>query len=66
MMRSMRIEGKADKVFNIIKNICQLNPNMTLVEAGKKGLLEPKLQNTIPYELGKFPQVILDYGIEYN
>jgi hypothetical protein len=66
MKRLMRIEGKADKVFNIIKNICQASPNMTLAEAGKKGLLDPKLQNTMPYKLDKFPRVILDNGVEYN
>lgn len=62
----MRIEGRADKVFNIIKNICKRYPYMTLAEAGKKGLLEPKLQHTAPYELGKFPAVIVGSGIEDN
>ncbi len=66
MQRLIRIEGKADKVFNIIKNICQRNPHMTLAEAGQKGLLEPKLQQTAPYEIGKFPAVTLDSGIENN
>ena len=66
MARLMRIEGRADKVFNIIKNICQTSPYMTLAEAEKKGFLEPNLQNTKPYKMNKFPQVILGSGIKYN
>jgi hypothetical protein len=62
----MRIEGKAAKVFDIIKNICQRNPYMTLEEAGRKGLLEPNLQRTLPYEMGKFPEVNLDNEISNN
>ncbi len=62
----MRIEGRADKVFSIIQSICKRHPYMTLAEAGQKGLLEPKLQHTAPYEVGKFPAVILDSGIEDN
>ncbi len=62
----MRIEGRADKVFSIIKNICKSHPYMTLAEAGQKGLLEPKLQHTAPYEPGKFPAIKLDSGIEDN
>ncbi len=62
----MRIQGRADKVFSAIENICRRNPNMTLAEAGKKGLLRPKLHHTEPYVLGKFPAVILDNGIENN
>ncbi len=62
----MRIEGRADKVFSIIKNICEKHPYMTPAEAGQKGLLEPKLQHTAPYELDKFPAIKLDSGIEDN
>ncbi len=66
MIRLMRIQGKADRVFEAIKNICQGHPRMTLAEAGRKGLLEPKLQHTVPYRLGRFPEVKLDSGIEKN
>jgi hypothetical protein len=66
MIRLMRIQGRADKVFEAIKNICQRHPYMTLEEAKRKGLLEPRLQNTVPYELEKFPEVKLDIGIEDN
>jgi hypothetical protein len=62
----LRIECNANKVFNIFKNISQKYPHMTLAEAGQKGLLEPKIQRTIPYELGKFPEVWLDDEIENN
>jgi hypothetical protein len=62
----MGIQGRADKVFEAIKNICQRHAYMTLAGAGQKGLLEPKLQNTVPYELGKFPEVTLDSGITDN
>ncbi len=62
----MRIEGRADKVFSIIENICKRHPHMTLAEAGQKGLLEPKLQHTALYELGKFPAIWIDCGIEDN
>lgn len=62
----MRIEGRADKVFSLIKEICRRHPYMTLEEAGQKGLLEPKLQHTAPYEMGKYPAVILGSGIEDN
>ena len=62
----MRIEGRADKVFNIIKNICQTSPCVTLAEVEKKGLLKPNLQNTKPYKMNKFPQVILGSGRDYN
>ena len=66
MARLMRIEGRADKVFNIIKNICQTSPNVTLAEVENNGLLEPNLQSTKPYKMNKFPHVILGNGIEYN
>ncbi len=66
MKRILRIEGSASKVFEVIKNISQRHPYMTLTEAGQKGLLEPKIQNTILYELGKFPAVRLNNGIENN
>ena len=66
MIRLVRIQGRADKVFDAIKNICQRHPYMTLAEAGRKGLLDPKLQNTVPYELKKFPEVRLNSGIEDN
>ena len=62
----LRIEGTASKVFNIFKDISQKYPHMTLAEAGQKGLLESKLQHTIPYELGKFPEVWLDNETENN
>jgi hypothetical protein len=65
-MRLMRIQGRADKVFEVIKSICQRHPSMTLAEAGRKGLLQAKLQNTVPFEIGKFPEVSLDIGIENN
>jgi hypothetical protein len=66
LVRLVSIQGRADKVFDAIKNICQRHPHMTLAEAGKKGLLEPKLQNTVPYELEKFPEVRLESGIVNN
>jgi hypothetical protein len=66
MGRLIKIEGKAAKVFSIIKTICQRNPHMTLEEAGKKGLLDPDLQRTVPYIAGKFPEVNLNSGIENN
>lgn len=66
MARLMRIEGRADKVFNSIKTICETSPHVTLAEAEKNGLLEPNLQNTKPYKINKFPRVILSSGIEYN
>ncbi len=50
----------------MIKNISRRQPQMTLVEAGRKGLLDSKVQHTIPYELGKFPEVWLDNEIENN
>jgi hypothetical protein len=62
----MKIEGGANKVFEAIKNISQKNPHMTLEEAGQKGLLEPRIQHTAQYELGKFPEVRLDNGTENN
>ena len=66
MKRILRIEGKANTVFNIFKNISQKHPHMTLAEAGQKGLLESKIQHTLPYELGKFPEVWIDSEIENN
>jgi len=60
-MRSiLRIEGRASKVFDIINNISQRHPHLTLEEAGQKGLLEPRLQHTMRYELGKIPAVWLN------
>jgi hypothetical protein len=66
MIQLMAMQGRANKVFDAIKNICLKHPYMTLAEAGRKGLLEPKLQNTVPYELGKFPEVRLESGPEDN
>jgi hypothetical protein len=66
MKRVMKIEGSANKVFEVIKNISQRHPYMTIEEAGEKGLLEPKIQHTLPYELGKFPQVWLYNETENN
>ncbi len=66
MKHILRIEGKVNKVFNIFKNISQKHPYMTLEEAGQKGLLETKIQYTMPYELGKFPEVWLDNEVENN
>ena len=66
MERLMRIQGKANRVFDTIKNICQRHPYMTLGEAAKNGLLGPRLQPTVPYKPGEFPEVILDSGIENN
>jgi hypothetical protein len=60
MTEILRIEGRANKVFDIIKNISQTHSNMTLEEVGQKGLLKHKLQHTIPYEPGKFPEVWLN------
>jgi hypothetical protein len=62
----MRIEGGANKVFEAIKNISQKNPYMTLEEAGRKGLLEPRIQHTALYEVGKFPETWLNNGTENN
>ena len=62
----IKIQGKADKVFAAIRNICQRQSYMTLEEAGKKGLLDPRLQHTVYYKIGKFPQVDLTNGIENN
>jgi hypothetical protein len=62
----MRIEGGANKVLEAIKNISQKNPYMTLEEAGQKGLLEPRIQHTARYELGKFPEIWLNSGTENN
>jgi hypothetical protein len=65
-MRIFRIEGRAKDVFDIIVNIGQRNPHMTIEEAGRAGLFVPKLQDTIPYELEKLPGVSLGNGIENN
>lgn len=62
----MRIQGKADKVFAAIRNICQKQAYMTLEEAGKRGLLDPRLQHTVSYQIGRFPRVDLAEGIENN
>lgn len=66
MKRILRIEGSANKVFDTIKNISRRHPHMTLVEAGQEGILNPRIQYTIPYELGKFPEVRLNKGTENN
>jgi hypothetical protein len=66
MPRIFRVEGRANKVFDVIKKISRRNPHMTISEAGRKGLLESEIQHTIKYELGKFPEVRLDIGIENN
>jgi hypothetical protein len=66
MAQLMRIEGRADKVFKIIKNVCQTSPYVTLAEVEKNGLLEPNLQNSKPYKMKKFPKVILGTRIGYN
>lgn len=66
MKRIIRIEGRANKVFDVIRNISQRHPYLTLEEAGEKGLLEPKVQRTVPYELGKFPAVWLNNETEKN
>ena len=65
-MRIFRIEGRAKDVFNIIMNIGQRNPHMTIEEAGRRGLLEANIQDTIPYKLEKLPGVSLGNGIENN
>jgi hypothetical protein len=62
----IKIEGRALKVFDIIKNISQKHPNMTLAEAGQKGLLETNLQYSMPYEPGIFPEVWLNNKTENN
>ena len=66
MPRIFRVEGKANKVFDVIKKISRRNPYMTITEAGRKGLLESEIQHTVEYELGKYPEVRLDIGIENN
>jgi hypothetical protein len=66
MQRIFRVEGRASKVFDVIKNISRRNPYMTIAEAGRKGLLESNIQHTLQYEFGKFPEVRLDIGIENN
>ena len=66
MKRILRIEGTANRVFDVISNISHRHPHLTLEEAGQKGLLEPKLQHTIPFELDKFPEVWLDNEIANN
>jgi hypothetical protein len=65
-MRLMRVQGKADKVFEAIRNICLGHPRMTLLEAGRRGLLDAKLQHTVLYRVGSYPEVRLDSGIERN
>jgi hypothetical protein len=62
----MRIYGKAYDVFNSIKNICQRNPDMTLKEALKKGLLSKNLKNTELFTIGAYPHVYLNDGYEKN
>lgn len=62
----LRIEGKAHRVFNILKNMSQQHPHVTLAEVGQKGLLKSEIQHTIPYEFGKFPEVWLDNDTENN
>jgi hypothetical protein len=66
MKRILRIEGSASKVFDAIRNISRIYPHLTLEEAGEKGLLEPRIQHTVPYEPGKFPEVWLDNETENN
>ena len=66
MKRILRIEGNAYRVFDVIRNISQRHPNLTLEEAGQRGLLEPNIQHTVPYEPGKFPAVWLDNESENN
>jgi hypothetical protein len=62
----MRIHGKANDVFNSIKNICQRNPDMTLKEALKGGLLSTNLKNTKPLIIGEYPYVSLNEGYDKN
>jgi hypothetical protein len=62
----IRIQGSADRVFEAIRNVCGRRPYLTLQEAGEKGLLDPRLQRTVPYRPGKFPEVRLEIGIENN
>jgi hypothetical protein len=62
----MRIYGKAGDVFKSIKNICQRNPDMTLKEALKRGLLSSNLQNTTLFKIGEYPHVYLNEGYEKN
>jgi len=66
MKRILRIEGNAKGVFEAIRNISQRHPYLTLEEAGKQGLLESRVQHTVPYEIGKFPAVWLDNETESN
>jgi hypothetical protein len=64
MKQILRIEGNANKVFNAIRNISQRHPYLTLEEAARRGLLEPRVQHTVPYELGNFPSVWLNEEFE--
>ena len=66
MKRILRIEGNAKGVFEAIRNISQRHPYLTLEEAGEQGLLESRVQHTVPYEIGKFPAVWLDNETESN
>ena len=66
MKRILRIEGNASKVFEAIRNISQKHPYLTLEEAGQQGLLDSKVQHTVPYEIGKFPAVWLKNETESN
>jgi len=66
MVRLIIIQGRAERVFDAIKNIRLRHPSMTSAQAAQKGLLQPRLQNTVPYEIGKFPEVKLDIGTENN
>jgi hypothetical protein len=66
MKRVLRIEGRASKVFEVIRNLSQRHPYLTLEEAGEKGLLDPRVQLTVPYKLGKFPAVWLNNDTENN
>ena len=62
----MRIYGKAYDVFNSINNICQRNPDMTLREALKTGLLSSNLQYTRLLTIGEYLHVYLNEGFEKN
>jgi hypothetical protein len=66
MTLALRIQGRADRVFNAIKNICQRHAHMTLAEAGQRGLLDSRLQHTVEYQIGKFPRVDISSGVENN
>jgi hypothetical protein len=62
----VRIYGKANEVFEAIKNISAINPDMTLKEASQRGLWSHNLKYTRTFEIGKYPHVYLNEGYTKN